>query len=165
MGAPFHVNGAAAVNYAGALLGYGLDGVEEEYAPAHHDVMFDVAGGSGGKPGDVQFLNEDCTISIALTAINFAVLKQAILNSRAGGTPGTMPASGILLGANGYLKPLTILSPLGGKPVTFPTTWLIAPTRFPKGTVNSIIAVTFRAIPYSGGADSLSGAKLYSGGF
>jgi len=165
MGAPFFVNGAAGVYYSGSLLGYGLDGTEEELSPAHHDVMFDVAGGSAGKPGDVQFLNEDAIISLSLTAIDFAVLRLAIRNSRAGGAPGTMPASGVLLGAGGFLRPLKIASPLGGKPVIYDDTYLIAPTRFPRGTVNSIIAVTFRAITYTGGEDTLEGSKLYSGGF
>ena len=86
-----HLSTIAALCWA-----FGLDGTEEEFSPAHHDVMFDVAGGSSGKPGDVQFLNEDSQISMSLTAINFAVLRLAIQNRNAGAPPGTMPASGIL---------------------------------------------------------------------
>lgn len=127
--------------------------------------MFDVAGGSGGKPGDIQFLNEDAIISLALTAIGLATLAKAISNRRAGASAGTMPASGILLGAGGFLQPLMIGSPLGGNPVTYPTTVLIAPTRIPRASVNSIIGVTFRAITYSGGRDTLAGTKLSTGGF
>ena len=163
MGVPFWVNGAAGVLYNGALLGYGVDGTEEELTPVHHDVMFDVGGGSGGKPGDVQFMNEDATIGIALVAIGWNVLFDAIRNARAGAPPGIMPPSGILLGAGGFLKSLQILSPLGGRPITYATTYLVSPTRIPRGTVNTVIACTFRAIVLADEFDTLAGGLLYGG--
>lgn len=159
----FHVNGPAGLVYGGALLGYGVDGADIEFSIAHHPVMCDPAGGSGGKPGDVQFMNMDAIVSSQLAAFDWAVLKSAIANACASSNAGTMGPSGMLLGANGFLRSLTIPSSLDGQPHNFQTCYLMAPTRMPLGTVNTTVNVVFHAFAYIGPlVDSLAGKVLYS---
>lgn len=162
MGATFYVNGPAPLYYAGALLGWGIDGIEIELTPKHHDVPYDVAGGTAGTPGDVQIMSEEATISGTLSAFDWVTVNSAIRNSRGGVSPGTMPPSGTLLGAGGFLKSLSIPSTLGSLPWNFRSAWLVAPTRVPLGTVATFMSVVFRAIPYRGASDTLAGATLYT---
>lgn len=162
MGVPFHANGPAGVYFQGSLCGYAIDGVEIELIPKHNDVMVDVFGGSRGTPGDIQFLSEEAIISATLVSWSWSVLNAALTASRAGGSPGTMPAAGTFLGAGSFLKTLRIASSLDGVPWSFPTAALISPTRFNPATVANPIATVWRAIPYNKNADSSVGAVLYT---
>lgn len=162
IGVPFHANGASGLYFGGALVGYSIDGVDIELIPKHNDIMVDVFGGSRGVPGDIQFLCEEAIISTTLISWSWQVLKAAIQASRAGAAAGTMPASGIMLGANGFLKRLSIPSPLDGVPWSFPAATLVSPNRFNPATVANPIALTWRAIPYKKNADSSAGAVLYT---
>ena len=158
----FHSPGPCHLTYAGGTMGYGLDGFEVEIVAHHRAVKYDVFGGADGPPADFQMMLGEAFISGTMEAFTWSVLYQAISNAFAGASLGQMPAAGTLLGANGFLKPLLVPSPTDDLPWLFPSSLLISPTRFHKGTITSQIPILFHCIPYGGNVpDSSAGLVLW----
>lgn len=157
----FHVQGPALLTFSGSALGYSEDGVDIEETLYHRDAMNDVFGPSA--PADTQTMLSIAIISVALVSYDQDVIDLAKALAKASNAPGTMPQAGILLGAGGFLRPLSIAGSLD-QPYNYPTVHLIHSATAKIGTVRTMQHLTFRAIAFANNSDSSAGAVLYTRG-
>lgn len=167
MAESFHVNGPAIVcvgTSGGVLkrLGVTVDGVRVSFERIQEDVQTDV---SGPGPADVQTFMELAVVDFVLVSFDESVLNEYMSLTTNGVTypPGTLPPSGMLLGASGNLKALAIAAPYGEAPYTFPHS-SISPGRSGEvnlGTKRKGYRVSARCLPNIGSALTSAGAVCY----
>lgn len=155
-----HVHGAFAPEIAlngnlGTLVPFGLTMEETTLTPTafFEDVKADA---SGAGISDIQFLGAECLIRMTLIRWDEGLLSS--IRARLNGlTDGIIPWNciGTLLGAGGYFMGLRLpASQRCGLPAelpwTFPTVTLVGDSPLTIGTRTSRVALTFRAVNYTG---------------
>lgn len=161
MAQQFFTNGNTLVTVDGSALGLTESPISISINVHHLDVMIQTFGGSQGVPGDVQQMLADATITMALVYFDPTVLDAALTKS-IGGSNGTMPVAGQLMGVNSKFCNLSLSSPIGGKPWSFPSAYMTGtPITFPIGNERSVTVATWRAIPFKSDPSTAAGAILY----
>lgn len=150
----------------------------------HKDAQVDAWGGE--VPPDTQFMLAEARISMTLIHFDFAVLQTCLQLSMAGApAEGQMARAGQFMGngqaqfaaavqptgllaGNNYIS-LNLSSPVQGIPWRFFFSYLSSPPmEFPLGTEKSVVALNWRAIPYTidpyNGGLGAYGAPLYDHG-
>lgn len=137
----------------------------------HMDIQVDAWGGE--IPADVQCKLAAATISMTLVHFDRNVLDDCLGQSMGGASVGTVSRAGRRMGGgnarfalNNFYIGLNLLSPVGAKPWRFYYTYLTGPPmEFPLGTERSIVALNWRAIPYTtdpwGGGTGSTNAILW----
>jgi hypothetical protein len=115
------------------------------------------AWGDQSVPADVQHMLAMATVTLSLIHYDTAVLDECIRLSMGGpAAVGLVSSAGRRLGNNlarfaagNRFISVNIASTVGAKPYRFYYCHLINTADFPSGTERQVVAVTFRAIPYT----------------
>lgn len=160
-----HVNGTSLLSVgpqgkAGGLteLGLSVDGVDIDFELFTDDVIAD----SGGPqvPVDVQDLGKIANITARLTIYDSDVLESLL--ALGADAANLEPAAGTLLLKNNRMRRVVIASPIEAVPWRFFFCHLVSPLSLPKlGTIRTMPAIKFRAIPGTGTANTMAKLPLY----
>ena len=122
----------------------------------HKDIQVDAWGQT--VPPEVQFMLAEVSISMNLVNVDVPVLQQCIQEAMGGALVyGQLARAGTLMGgnvvqynANNHYISLGILSPVGGIPYRFITSYLTGqPLEIPLGTEKSVFQLNWRCIPWT----------------
>ena len=162
MAQQYFTNGNTMVTVDGGELGLSESPISITININHLDVAIQTFGGNHGPPGDVQQMLADATITMVLVYFDTQALEAAVTKSIGGNSTGVMPIAGQLMGVNSKFSTLTLSSPVGGLPWTFPAAYLTgSPVTYPIGNERTLAAMTWRAIPYKQNPSTAAGAILY----
>lgn len=158
MARDYFINGETMVSVNGAQLGLSEGPVVVSLNLHHLDIKVN---SFGDVPPECQFMLAEANVRMTLVHVDRGVLDTAIASSMGGASIGQMPRAGTRMSGN-YIS-LSISSPVGSKPWTFPSAFMTqSPMEFPLGAERSLIVCTFRAIPHVADPATAAGAVLWT---
>lgn len=154
------INGETTVSAAGSVLGLASDPIVVSLDLKGLDVK---SNSFGDVPFEVQFMGGEATIKMTLVHFDRAVVDTIVAKSMGGAAIGQLPRAGTRMGGGGNFFALSLNSPVGSKPWTFPNSYLTGtPIEFPLGAERSLMSLTFRAIPYAADPSTAAGVVLWT---
>lgn len=136
-------------------LGLASESIKVTPRFSHFDVLADDYGPE--VPAEILWNLAYCYIQMTLVHFDYQVLDACIAAAMGGGTYPILMGAGKPLGAglplyqsgNNYIT-LFLVSGIGARPWRFPACYLTGrPLEYPLGTEKSLVALQWRAIPYS----------------
>ena len=166
MARDYYINGECLVQVKGrsdssiaslTQLGLADRPVSISFTHKHMDIDVDTHGGDQGEPPEQQYLLSEVTVSMNLVHVDRAVLEECERLSMGNPTiVGTLPRAGTRMGGgvarfavgNNYIG-LNLTSPVLSRPFRFYFAYLAnSPSELPLGVRRSVIACTWRVVPY-----------------